>query len=627
MKTNYTLFLIFFLTLKIFSQNKHDREVILKSTNVEKLNQISEDFLEAQNLFNYKNAKRTKIDSKGENQFFSHYDKSGNAVYYSLENESSAISSKVDRIRTGGSTGLDLDGTGIEFGLWDSGSPRATHQEFNNNITNVDGTSVAFHATHIAGILIASGVEAEAKGMAPGATIDAYSTSGWLSEVASWAAAGGLISTHSYILANPKEDYEGYGVYNTYSKWWDELSNNAPYLVMCTGASNNGSKGYNPDGSRYDLLASNKLGKNSIVVGASYDVLDYTGPNSVSQSWFTSWGPTDDWRIKPDITAVGVSSYSTREGSDTDYDTGNGCSYAGPIVAGGLALLQEHYHNNNAVYMKATTAKALILSTTDEAGTYDGPDFSNGWGLFNAENAAEVITNKGISSIISEQTLNEDESYSVTITVDGTQSLSVALCWNDPAAIPLTSGTYNDSTPMLINDLDVRLTSDSNTYYPWLMEPNSTLDNYTDAAIKGDNYRDNIEIINVESIDAGTYAVNVSHKGDLQDGSQDFSLIINGIKKDTLNKDTLSNTDVNIENTITVYPNPTNDFLNIKLNSYNSEILKVSLYNIMGQKTLETQYTNQNSIKLDVSNMPKGLYMLKVKENDNDVLIKKIIIE
>jgi len=73
---------------------------------------------------------------------------------------------------------------------------------------------------------------------------------------------------------------------------------------MCTGASNNGAAGYNPDGSRYDLLASNKLGKNAIVVGACHDVLNYTGPESVVQAPFTSWGPTDDWRIKPDLTAV-----------------------------------------------------------------------------------------------------------------------------------------------------------------------------------------------------------------------------------------------------------------------------------------------------------------------------------
>ena len=622
MKKNYTLFLIFFLTLNVFSQNERDREIILKSTNVEKLHQISKDFQETQNLFKYKNVKKTITDAKGENHFFSHYDKLGNAVYYSLENESSAISSKVDRIRTGGSTGLDLDGTSIEFGLWDSGSPRTTHQEFNSNIENVDNTSAAFHATHIAGILIASGVKEEAKGMAPGATIKSYSTSGWLSEVADWAAEGGLISSHSYIIANPKENYEGYGVYNTYSKLWDQLSNNAPYLVMCTGASNNGNNGYNPDDSRYDLLASNKLGKNSIVVGASYDISTYTGASSVYQASFTSWGPTDDWRIKPDITDVGVSSYSTRQGSDTHYATGNGCSYAAPVVSGGMALLQEHYHNKNAVYMKATTIKGLILSTTDEAGAYDGPDFSNGWGLFNAENAAEVITNKGVTSIISELTLNEDASYSVTIKVDGTEPLTVALSWNDPAASPLSSGTYNDSTPMLINDLDVRVTSDSNTYYPWFMEPNSTHDNYTDAASKGDNYRDNIEIINVKSIDAGTYVVNVSHKGDLQDGSQNFSLIINGIEKGTL-----SNTGVNTEDTVAVYPNPANDFLNIKLNSSKSEISKVCLYNIIGQKILETQFADQKSIKLDISDMPKGVYMLKTYDNMNNVvLIKKIII-
>ena len=622
MKKYGILFLILLLTLKLSSQDKYDREIVIKSTNVKKLQQIADEFLETQNLFKYKEAKKIKIDKNGGNKFFSYYDKLGSPVYYSLENESSAIRSKIDRIRTGGVTGLDLDGRNIEFGLWDSGMLRSTHQEF-NNITKVDNISGASHVTHIAGILIVSGVKEESKGMAPGVTIKAYSTTtttttNWNYEVPVWAAAGGLISSHSYIISNPAEDYEKYGVYNVFSKLWDEISNNVPYLVMCTGASNNGNKYYNLDRSKYDLLTSNKLGKNSIVVGAGIDALNYISPRDIRQAYYTNWGPTDDWRIKPNITAVGSNSYSTRNSHDTHYGTGQVSSYTAPIVSGGLALLQEHYHNNNVVYMKAATAKALILSTTDEADTSDGSDFAFGWGLFNAEEAANVITNKGVSAIISELTLNEDESYAVTIKVDGTEPLTVALSWNDPAGTPLYTDVHNDATPVLVNGLDVRVTSDSNTYFPWFMEPNSTHDNYTDAASKGDNYRDNIEIVNVKIIEAGEYIVNISHKGTLKNGSQDFSLIINGIEKGTL-----SNSEINSEDNYAVYPNPTGDYLKIKPSLSKSEIRKVNLYNVIDQKTLEAQFYNQKSIELDVSNMPKGIYMLKgYDENNSNVLLK-----
>jgi len=543
-------------------------------------------------------------------------------IYFSLENESSAISSKIDLIRAGGSTGLDLDGKGIVIGIWESGSPRTTHQELEGKINIVEQSDISFHATHASGILIASGIDAEAKGMAPLATIDSYTTSGWLGELPIWAAEGGMISNHSYIIANPKTDYEKFGIYNIHSNNWDALSYNAPYLIMCTGASNNGNYGYNPDNSRYDLLASNKIGKNSIVVGACYDVLNYSGPSSVNQTVFTSWGPTDDWRIKPDITAVGVNSYSTREDSDFDYGTGQGCSYSSPVVAGGLALLQQHYHDINSVYMKSATAKALILSTTDEAGDFDGPDFSNGWGLFNAKKAADLISNNGYSSMISELTLNQDDIYSTTIIVDGTAPLSIAICWNDPPAEPLPDAIYNDPTPMLINDLDVRLTSGSIEYFPWRMEPNTEFNNYTDAAGKGDNFRDNIEVINVENIDAGEYTINITHKGILQTESQDFSLIINGIQS-ILNSDNGINT---LDENVTLYPNPVKDVLNIDFANKQYSTLEISIYDITGQNLINESVNRQNTIKINVTNLSKGIYFVKIQNEQAHLISTKKII-
>ena len=273
--------------------------------------------------------------------------------------------------------------------------------------------------------------------------------------------------------------------------------------------------------------------------------------------------------------------------------------------------------------MKAATAKALILSTTDEAGDYDGPDFSNGWGLFNAFKAAEVITNNGESAIISELVLNEDETYSVEIDVDGTQPLSVAICWNDPAAEPLADELYNDATPMLINDLDVRVVSDTEVYYPWMMEPNANYNNYALAASKGDNYRDNIEIINVKDISPGQYTVNVSHKGTLVNEFQEFSLVINGVLSENLS---IAHID-NMADGISVFPNPVNDVLKIKFDSSQFQELKASLYTILGQKKIETNYSNQNTIELDVSSLVKGVYFLRIQD-DKDVLVstKKIVV-
>jgi hypothetical protein len=602
----------FSTTFILSAQTAEDREYIISNTNVERLEEIAKEYKALQAQFKDSTLKSAAIQHKDSTEFFAQFDKNGNPVYYSLENESSAASSKVDLIRTGGSTGLNLDGKDIVFGLWDSGIPRTTHQEFSGKVNVNDAVDIGYHATHITGMLIASGVDVLAKGMAPGATVSSFSTTDWNSEVAEWAADGGMISTHSYIIANPQTDYEKFGIYNTYSQAWDELSYNAPYLIMCTGASNNGNNNYNPDGSRYDLLASNKLGKNSIVVGACYDVLTYINPFSVEQAPFTSWGPSDDWRIKPDITAVGTDSYSTREASNDNYGTGQGCSYAGPVVAGGLALLQQHYHDKNGVYMKAATAKGLILSTTDEAGSNDGPDFSNGWGLFNAVNAAEVITNNGTSSTISELTLEQSGTYSTTINVDGTNTLTASICWNDPPAEPLTTTVTDNTTPMLVNDLDLRISDDTNTYMPWKLEPNSSSDNYTDAAVKGDNYRDNIEVIEVKDIPAGEYTVSVSHKGTLQNGAQDFSLIINGI---VLNP-TSANTIEYSKSSLIVYQDQVNsNYYNIVLKNYIQNSFDVKLFNTQGQIIL-SKTCSGNQTKLDMTGLKPGVFIISVKTKD-----------
>jgi hypothetical protein len=63
-------------------------------------------------------------------------------------------------------------------------------------------------------------------------------------------------------------------------------------------------------------------------------------------------------------------------------------------------LLQQHHINLFQQPMLAATLKGLILHTADEAGFADGPDYQFGWGLINAEKAANVLTNINQSSII-----------------------------------------------------------------------------------------------------------------------------------------------------------------------------------------------------------------------------------
>lgn len=71
---------------------------------------------------------------------------------------------------------------------------------------------------------------------------------------------------------------------------------------------------------------------------------------------------------------------------------------------------------------------------------------------------------------------------------------------------------------------------------------------------------------------------------------------------------TLSDEDFMITNQIKTFPNPVNNNLNI---SSNKEIIKVSIYNILGQEVI-TKNINANEGIIDVSTLTSGTYFLKV---------------
>jgi subtilisin family serine protease len=189
----------------------------------------------------------------------------------------------------------------------------------------------------------------------------------------------------------------------------------------------------------------------------------------VSLSGSSSYGPTDDFRIKPDITNKGINVLSTSNASATAYDTASGTSMAAPGVSGVLILLQEHYSNlNNNDFMLAATAKGLILHTADEAGPNDGPDHMFGWGLINARRAAEVLSGNAISSIVEERTLTNGQTYTRDVFSVGNQPLMVSISWTDRPG-NINQGTIDLSNPVLVNDLDIRVTRNGQTVMPWAL--------------------------------------------------------------------------------------------------------------------------------------------------------------
>ncbi|WP_448530489.1 S8 family serine peptidase [Raineya sp.] len=536
------LFLVGFGQI-LFAQNELERQRIASMYNQEELKKLTELFRK-QELEDKKKAYEM-AKKKGWKIFITSKDGSiselqkvdafGNPIYYTTGNVNAAISTRANRLWTGGTLGLNLNGQGMIIGEWDGGPVRNTHQEFGTRVTHKDGVNFTTpdgnnnHATHVAGTLIASGVDANAKGMAYQAELWGNEWNNDETEMTSQASQGLILSNHSYGYNSSFLSQYQFGFYDATSRDWDIIANNAPYYLIVKAAGNDRGSGYNTGApfntSGYNLITGSACSKNVLVVAAVNDVLSYTGPSSVTMSSFSSWGPTDDGRIKPDISGNGVNVYSTSSSSNTAYTTMSGTSMASPNVTGTLALIQQHYKNlNSGQFMRSATLRGLVIHTADEAGSNPGPDYAFGWGLLNAEKAVNVITNRGTTTIIDERVLNNGATY--TLNVQATTSpLEVTICWNDPAGTPLGGTPLNNTTPMLVNDLDLRVSDGTTTFFPWRLDPS----NPSAAATQGDNVRDNVEKVYIASPTPGaTYTITVSHKGTLS-SPQQYSLIVSTI--------------------------------------------------------------------------------------------------
>lgn len=96
---------------------------------------------------------------------------------------------------------------------------------------------------------------------------------------------------------------------------------------------------------------------------------------------FSSYGPSADGRVKPDVVAMGKGvAYVTKEG---EVKTGSGTSFSGPLIAGMVACLKQAWPlaTNDHLY------RAIIQS----ADRYQNPDTAYGFGLPNVQKADSIL--------------------------------------------------------------------------------------------------------------------------------------------------------------------------------------------------------------------------------------------
>lgn len=279
-------------------------------------------------------------------------------------------------------------------------------------------------------------------------------------------------------------------------------------------------------------------------------VRDTDADSAMDIAFFSSRGPLDDGRIKPDIAAPGshiegaASQNPEFDGSgvcgqaldkpyfptgQTLYTWSSGTSHSTPQVAGAAALVRQ-FLVNHGESPTAALIKALLLNTTtymtgmEAAGNLPHP--AQGWGLLNLgrafDNTPKILVNQTATFT--------DSGQSLTITgevKDSTQPFRVTLAWSDAPG-------FSGAAPW-VNDLDLEVAINGQVYRG---------NNFAgqDSQPGGDpDTKNNVEGVWLPSGTVGTFLVRVRAANIAGDGvpgnavprDQDFALVVyNGEKKD-----------------------------------------------------------------------------------------------
>lgn len=255
---------------------------------------------------------------------------------------------------------------------------------------------------------------------------------------------------------------------------------------------------------------------------------------------FTLFGPARDGRIKPDLVAasrVTGANYNF-DGKPETCDVGLdvGTSWSSPTVAGAAALVRQYYTDGfypsgkrdalhaltpSSALLKATLIAAArpILRRRDPVTgaivtALPVPSPEQGWGFPVLDNALffEGDTRRmKVADVPLGTGLSAGQSATVRIDVRAGTPLKAVLVWTDPPGTVRPS--ISDTTPQLVNDLDLRVEKAGTTYLGNGTSPDRI---------------NNVEAVSLDTPSAGIYEITVSahHLG--LGPRQSYALVITG---------------------------------------------------------------------------------------------------
>jgi PGF-pre-PGF domain-containing protein len=437
--------------------------------------------------------------------------------------------------------------TGLDTGLNDE----SMHIDIRGRILDIfdlvgDGAGDQHgHGTHVTGSVLGNGamLNGQYKGMAPEAML-IFQAAG--------TDKGALIGVPADLNVLFQQAYDeearihinswGYtgdsGNYSTDSWQVDTFMWNNPDMLLLFSAGNYGVD-KNKDGVvDQDSITTPGTAKNCLTVGASENYRptftstygsswsfttnpifsDYITNNPEGIAAFSSRGPTDDGRIKPDLVAPGTHITSTKSSLSLgtgDYTRMSGTSMATPLVAGAAALTRQYYTEIE----KLTTPSAALIKATLINGAHDmtpgqygtgnyqeivgRPDYSQGWGRVDVEISLfpeypkVTAYHDRSAGLVTSQSWEIDYNY-----IKDGEPLRATLVWTDYPGSPA-------SGKALVNDLDLTVTGSGNTYYG-------------NGAPESIN---NIEAVEIKSTSYGSYQFTVTGEN-IPQGPQPFAVVL-----------------------------------------------------------------------------------------------------
>lgn len=457
---------------------------------------------------------------------------------------------------------LGFDGSGVTVAVADSGLHLGDAEEMHADLAGrtpaffyygelSDASDEHAHGTHVTGIIAGSGILGTTDelgylyglGVAPGASIVTQrifdGAGGYQPPPTFETMTRDAVQAGADIGSNSWGD-DTQGRYDISAAEFDALVRDAdwttpgdqPYILEFSA----GNAGPGPQ-----TIGSPAVAKNVIATGAAqndrFDFFIYED-GSETMADFSSRGPTEDGRIKPDVVAPGTWIASLRSpiaddnnawlDIDFDYLYMGGTSQAGPQISGAAAVFVQYYRDSFGIGTPspALVKAALIHSAVDmddEAGTTPTPNMDEGWGRVDL---TEIIFNPRTTEYLDQtDLLATGQAYERSVIVaDSTEPLRVTLVYTDVPGFPA-------AIPALVNNLDLELIGpDGRIYRGNQFEQGESIPESSTS-----DSLNNVEGIYISTPAPGEYILRVRGVNVAQDArvetpeiDQDFALVVSG---------------------------------------------------------------------------------------------------